>query len=92
MKQAHLYVSGTVQGVGYRAFVRSKARKLGLTGWARNLPDGRVEALLQGPTRDIERVIRECERGPFLAVVENIDLNWEEIEESFGDFSITRLP
>ena len=54
--RVHAYVSGLVQGVGYRWFVRGLADAAGLSGWARNLPDGRVEVELEGPADDVRAV------------------------------------
>jgi acylphosphatase len=88
MKQAHVFISGSVQGVGYRQFVKSNARKLGLTGWVRNTEDGGVEAVLQGEESMIEVMITQCKKGPFLAEVEHIGFEWEDSEEDFLDFKI----
>ena len=61
--RVHALVSGHVQGVGYRYFVRSLAGAAGLSGSARNLPDGRVEVALEGPEDAVERVVAELD-GP----------------------------
>lgn len=90
MKQVHLYVSGFVQGVGYRVFVRKKAQKLGLTGWVRNLPDRRVEAVVQGDEEIIKKLIKICEHGPFFSEVKNIMIDWEEVGEEFEKFIVIR--
>ena len=86
--QAHIFISGFVHGVGYRHFVRKNAQKLGLTGWVRNLPDNRVEALIQGKKEDIENLIVLCRKGPFLAEVEDVAVEWEEMKEKLYDFQI----
>lgn len=88
MKNAHILISGFVQGVGFRHFVRNKASELGLTGWVRNLPDGRVETLFQGSKEKIEEMIRFCRKGPFLAEVEDVVVAWQEEDKQFSDFSI----
>lgn len=88
MKQAHCFISGFVQGVGFRHFVRSKAKELRLTGWVKNLPDGFVETVFQGPKENIEKLIKLCKKGPFLSEVENIDVQWENEEERFTSFEI----
>lgn len=88
MKQAHVFVSGFVQGVGFRHFVRSKAVELGITGWITNLPDNRVEALFQGEKGSIDTLIKLCKRGPFLSEVEEVDAKWDEIEEKYNSFVI----
>ncbi|MBI2430494.1 MAG: acylphosphatase [Candidatus Levybacteria bacterium] len=88
MIQAHVYISGFVQGVGYRQFVKRKAQELGLTGWVKNLPDARVEAVFQGKKEDIEKMITLCKKGPFLAEVEDIHIIWEESQEVYRDFTI----
>jgi acylphosphatase len=65
----HGYVSGRVQGVSFRAFVRSEALAAGVSGWAKNLPDGRVEVLLCGGDAAVQRVVAALHRGPPLAEV-----------------------
>lgn len=91
MQQAHVFISGTVQGVGYRYFVRSNAKELGITGWVRNTEDGGVEAVLQGDKDTIEEMIARCRQGPMLAEVEHIGFEWEDQEETFDDFSIEKV-
>jgi acylphosphatase len=88
MQQAHIFISGSVQGVGYRYFVRSNAKKLGLTGWVRNTEDGGVEAVLQGKQEVIEKMIALCKEGPFLADVKHIGFEWEEQKEIRADFAV----
>lgn len=88
MKQAHIFISGFVQGVGFRHFVRSKANELGLTGWVLNLPDNRVETIVQGSKEKIELLIEQCKKGPFLSDVEEADVQWEEVEQKFNSFDI----
>jgi len=60
----HAIISGTVQGVFYRASTQNEAKKLGLTGFARNLPDGTVELEVQGDSEDIDRLLEWCRQGP----------------------------
>lgn len=86
MKQAHVYVSGFVQGVGFRAYVRSKARKLNVVGWVRNLSDDRVEGVFQGSDEDIKKLIAVCRRGPFFAQVADVVVDWEEAEKPYSEF------
>jgi acylphosphatase len=88
MKQAHVFISGSVQGVGYRYFVKQNARKLGITGWVRNTEDGGVEAMLQGDEKIIEQMIAICKKGPFMSEVTQIGFEWETTEEELTDFTI----
>lgn len=88
MVTANIFVSGFVQGVGYRAFVRKNAEELGLTGWVKNLPDGRVEAVLQGKKETIEHMIKRCRKGPFLAEVADVEALWKESQHIYHNFSI----
>jgi acylphosphatase len=88
MKQAHVFISGIVQGVGYRYFVKQNARKLHLTGWVRNTEDRGVEAVFQGDEKVIEEMIAICKKGPFMAEVEQVGFEWEELEETFEEFGI----
>ena len=93
MRQAHVYISGFVQGVGFRAYVRSKARKLDLVGWVRNLSDDRVEAVFQPSVssglegvKNVEKLVKICRKGPFFAQVTDVVVDWEEVTEQFGEF------
>ena len=88
MKTAHLFIKGNVIGVGFRQFVKSNAIKLGLSGFVQNLPDGRVEAVLQGSKKKIEELILLCRNGPFLAEVMEVRLVWEETEKQYSSFEI----
>ncbi|RIH89886.1 acylphosphatase [Calidithermus roseus] len=71
-------VSGNVQGVGYRAFAQRKAQELGLSGYAENLRDGRVEVVAEGPKEDLEQFLRFLRQGPRLARVEQVEVQWSE--------------
>lgn len=88
MSQAHLFISGFVQGVGYRQFVKREATKRGITGWVRNVPNNRVEAVLQGAKENIEEVINLCKKGPFLAEVKDVKVSWGKPQEAFSSFEI----
>ena len=91
MKMCHVFISGFVQGVGYRQFVRHHALKLGLTGWVKNLPDNRVEAVLQGRIEDVEKMVLLCRKGPFLSEVRDVIVEWENKSLAgieFKDFRI----
>ncbi|GIW24775.1 acylphosphatase [Meiothermus sp.] len=71
-------VSGQVQGVGYRYFTRKKAFELGLSGYAENLADGRVEVVAEGEKADLEHLIHHLRQGPRGARVEHLDVQWSE--------------
>lgn len=97
MRTAHVFVSGFVQGIGFRAFVKSHAQKLGLTGWVRNTKDDRVEALFQGShslssgqaKARIEEMISLCKKGPFLSEVKDVSVEWEENQPQYPSFEIS---
>lgn len=71
-----LVAHGRVHGVGYRAFVLSRARELGLSGWVRNRPDGTVEAEAQGEDSDLDRLAADLEHGPPLSHVQRLDVTF----------------
>ncbi len=75
--RAHLFIEGIVQGVSYRYFTSDVAAMMGLNGWVRNVPDGRVEAVFEGRREVVEQAIGECRKGPTGAFVSNIDVSWE---------------
>jgi acylphosphatase len=83
-----LIISGRVQGVCYRWFTRDTSVELGLTGWVRNLPDGTVEAVVEGERDKLEQLLGWCRRGPDLARVTDIQAEWEEGTGEFQDFTI----
>ncbi len=86
--RAHVYISGHVQGVYFRAETRNLARRLGVTGWVRNRWDGRVEAVFEGETQAVERMIQWCWRGPEGAAVENVEVHYEPATGEFSGFQI----
>jgi acylphosphatase len=90
MATAHVFISGFVQGVGYRAFVKKHATELGLTGWVKNLPDGRVEAMFQGKKETIEKMVELCKKGPFMAEVEDVEVLWEDSKQQLSSFQTLR--
>ena len=73
MSTLHVRVRGVVQGVGFRWFVRERARRLGLAGWVRNLPDGSVEVVASGDPAQLDLLRDELRRGPRGASVESLD-------------------
>jgi len=83
----HVWVSGVVQGVFFRAETYRMATSLGLAGWVRNLPDGRVEAVFEGPASAVDAAVEWCRNGPPHAVVERVEVV-EEPEEGVSGFSI----
>ena len=85
MTRFYLKVSGRVQGVGYRYFTESTARKSGVTGWVRNMPDGRVEAEIQGESDELRYFLAQLRKGPALSRVKDIDKY--EVPLSENDFS-----
>ncbi|MUW14769.1 acylphosphatase [Halorubrum sp. CBA1125] len=78
--RAHVCVSGHVQGVYYRASTRDTARDRGVDGWVRNLDDGRVEAVFEGPEDAVDEMVRWCETGSPAADVESVDAEYESPE------------
>ena len=82
---AHVFISGFVQGVGFRQFVKRSAKKIGLTGWVRNLPDGRVEAKFAGSKDKIEKAIGFSRKGNFLSEIKEIEVFWEDSLSTAGD-------
>lgn len=78
--RAHVFVTGRVQGVGYRFSTVDQAKELGINGWVRNLSDGRVEALFEGSKAAVEEMIKWCRKGPRAAVVKDVAVEYEEPE------------
>jgi acylphosphatase len=87
--RAHIIVSGRVQGVFFRDHTQRWASSLGLTGWVRNLRDGRVEVLAEGEKDSLEGLLSRLRQGPPLANVQDIEVDWEEYSGEFPDFRIS---
>ena len=75
--RVHVFVSGEVQGLGFRQAIADKANEQGVTGWVRNLRDGRVEAVLEGPRDEVYRVVGLCRAGPKGAKVQGVQVDRE---------------
>ena len=86
-KRAHIYYSGSVQGVGFRFAAERFGSSFGLVGWAANLPDGRVEVVCEGAEPDIHKFLREI-NGIFKARIDDTDIAWSEPTGEFGTFDI----
>ncbi len=87
--RAHVFVSGKVQGVGYRAAAWDMATLLRLSGWVRNLRDGRVEAVIEGKAEPVEEMLRWCHQGSPGAVVKKVMVEYEPFEGVQG-FEVRR--
>ncbi len=84
----HVVLAGKVQGVGFRYFTRNLAKKYGLKGYVRNLPDGTVEILAEGDEQTLRKFLEEVEKGPPLAEVTHMRFQFEDKEGGFEDFEI----
>jgi acylphosphatase len=84
----HLWVSGRVQGVFFRGATADEARVLAITGWARNLADGRVEIVAEGPRRALVRLAAWSHEGPPAARVTHVEEEWSEFLGEFRDFRV----
>ena len=85
--RVRVFVEGRVQGVGFRYSTAREAMRLGVRGWARNLPDGRVEAVYEGPREAVEEMLAWTRRGPASAQVDEVAIHDEEPKEERG-FSV----
>jgi acylphosphatase len=84
----HLFVSGMVQGVGYRYFAIRKANVYGLKGYAKNLIDGRVEIVAEGEKGLIEEFIKDLRVGPMAAYVTDVRIEWTNPTYTFEGFEV----
>jgi len=88
MDRAHVFVSGKVQGVYFRATTRDEARERGVTGWVKNLDDGRVEAVFEGEEDAVQEMVGFCHEGSSAARVEDVEVDREEATGEFDGFEI----
>jgi acylphosphatase len=89
LARAHVFISGRVQGVNFRWYTQRKAQELGVTGWVRNLWDGRVEAVFEGEGKPVQRAVDWCHVGPPSAQVDRVEVNYEQPTGEFSRFRIT---
>ena len=87
----HIYFSGGVQGVGFRYTACLDARELGLTGWVRNLKDGRVEMEAQGPEKDLQDLLRQLRNTPPIRI-DDYSIQEIPLKEQEKKFSIAGIP
>ncbi|SPJ16072.1 Acylphosphatase [Syntrophobacter sp. SbD2] len=88
-RRVHVWITGRVQGVFFRAYTRDAAQLIGVTGWVRNLPDGRVEAVFEGGSDKVERMIEWCREGSPMSRIERVDLLDEVYIGDFDELAIT---
>ena len=88
MKRVHVYISGRVQGVFFRAETQRSANGFNLTGWVRNMTDGRVEAVFEGENENMDKMLVWCHVGPPAAKVIEVQTEEEHYTGEFQDFSI----
>lgn len=84
--RVHLVIKGLVQGVWYRAYTERTARALGIRGWVRNMPDGSVEAVMEGERAALDLAILECKKGPPSSRVEKVVEDWQSPTGEFQGF------
>ena len=84
----HAYVKGNVQGVGFRHFTRQTAQQQDLTGWVRNLRDGRVEVMAEGKHADLNQLLGRLRKGPISADVNDIDYEFNDAQGEFESFRV----
>jgi acylphosphatase len=85
-RQIVAVASGRVQGVGYRAFCADEAVRLNIEGYARNLPDGRVEIVAEGDEGSLRQFVERLREGPIMARVDEVGFRWEEPSGEFRGF------
>lgn len=88
MKTLHLIIKGNVQGVGYRATAQHYAKKLGIVGAVKNLPNGSVEIYAQGPADRLQEFVGEVKKGPGLAKIQHVFIEECKIQKEYKDFQI----
>ena len=88
LKEIECRVTGKVQMVLFRDFVQKKARALELVGFVENMDDGSVQIVAQGTKERLEKLVEYLHKGPFLARVARIDVEWRDSQEQFSDFKI----
>jgi len=89
MKAAHVFFSGTVQGVGFRYSCRQVAMGFDVTGWVRNVDDGRVELWVQGEPEEVKEFLKAVDESHLKGLISKAAVDWTAAEEGLTDFSIS---
>lgn len=87
--RAHAVISGRVQGVFFRLETKHAAEGYGVFGWVRNRRDGTVEAVFEGSEKNVMSILEWCKKGPPIAKVSRVDVQWEDYIGEFNSFEIT---
>ena len=88
--RVHIFITGKVQGVYFRQNAALKAQELNVSGWIRNLKDGRVEAVFEGEKTNINKLLNWCKQGPKDAIVRNTETINEPFKNEYSDFQIIK--
>lgn len=88
MQRVHLFIKGKVQGVFFRQAMKVAAKKNRVSGWVKNLKDGRVEAIIEGEDLGVSNMVEWCHAGPANARVEDIEIRNEKYKEEFAKFEV----
>jgi len=86
--RAHVFISGIVQGVFFRQKTKQQAQNLDVTGWVRNLDDGRVEAVFEGKEDSVKALVDFCRKGPRGALITHVDVEFETFSGEFKNFDV----
>ena len=89
-KSVRLYITGTVQGIFFRAFVKENAERNNIKGFVRNLEDGRVEIFLEGDSDSVNKMIEICKKGPKHSQIKDIEINLEKFQD-FKTFKVLHI-
>lgn len=87
-KRAHVHISGRVQGVSFRYYTVRQANKFGVYGWVKNLADGRVEAVFEGPEEQVKQMVDWCQQGSPAARVEDVQVDWSPAQDAWSEFNV----
>lgn len=89
-KSIRLYITGTVQGVFFRAFVKENAERYNVKGFIRNLEDGRIEIFLEGNSDEVNKMIELCRQGPRHSQIRNVEMKQESFQ-GFNNFKVLHI-
>ena len=88
-RRVRVWITGRVQGVFFRAYTRDAAQQAGVSGWVRNLRDGRVEAVFEGDAEQVSKMVAWCREGSPVSRVDDVEVREEDFTGEFNTFTIT---